>query len=148
MINIIPYEILFNICKFMPRQEDLYCLLEAIGKEEYYDEFSKNIFIYYIKKLKKYYKDIKSKKEYIHPENEEDEIDFYLNFYLYNMINNNINFNDHDDIGYDSSDDVPYDDTNNFTRLCSKIIKEYNITDREILKDESFVLIINSFINI
>lgn len=85
MINIIPYEILFNICKFMPRQEDLYCLLEAIGKEEYYDEFSKNIFIYYIKKLKKYYKDIKSKKEYIHPENEEDEIDFYLNFYLYKI---------------------------------------------------------------
>lgn len=148
MINDLPYETLFNICIFMDRQEDLYCFLEAIGKDEYYEKFSKNIFLYYIEKLKKYYRHIKNKKEYIKHENEEDEIDFYLNFYLYDMINNNINSNYYDDDSYDPYEDIPYDNTNRFTCLCSKMIKEYNITDPKILNDKSFILTINTFLKL
>lgn len=149
MFNDIPCEILFNICIFLPSQEDLYCFLEAIGKEEYYSKISKNIFLHYIEELKNYYKYIKCKKEYIKPENEEDEIDFYLNFYLYDIINNNIKFNDYDNCsGYDPYDDLPYDDTNKFTCLCSEMIKEYNIKDKKILNDESFILKINTLLNL
>lgn len=150
MFNELSYEILFNICIFMDRQEDLYCFLEAIGKEEYYEKISKNIFLYYIEKLKKYYNRIKSKKEYINPEQEEDEIDFYLNFYLYDLVNNNnINFNYYDDDnGYGPYENIPYDNTNSFTCLCSKMIKEYNITDPKILNDNSFILTINTFLNL
>lgn len=32
MFNELSYEIIFNICIFMDRQEDLYSFLEAIGK--------------------------------------------------------------------------------------------------------------------
>lgn len=149
MINDLPYETLFNICIFIDRQEDLYDFLEAIGKDEYYEKISKNIFLYYIEKLKKYYNHIKSKKEYIKHKNEEDEIDFYLNFYLHDMINNNINFNYYDnDNGYDTYEDVPYDNTNSFTCLCSEMIKEYNITNSKILNDKSFILTINTFLNL
>lgn len=49
--------------------------------------------------------------------NEENENDLNLTFYLYNMINNNIDSN------YDPYEDIPYDNTNRFTCLCPQIIK-------------------------
>jgi hypothetical protein len=143
MINIykLNYDILFNTCLFINKQEDLYNFLCAINKEQYYEEFCKKIFLHYIEILKKYYIYIKNKKKYIKPENEEDELDFYLNLYLYDIINNKINYNDH----YESS---PFDDTNTFTRLCSEMIKEYNIIDEKILDDEYFIFKINSILNL
>lgn len=72
-----------------------------------------------------------------------------VNFYLYDLVNNNINFNYYDDDNeYDSYENIPYDNTNSFTCLCSKMIKEYNITDPKILNDNSFILTINTFLNL
>jgi hypothetical protein len=144
MLNI-PYEIILNISVFIYDQQDLYDFLEAINKIDYFDEISKFVFLHYVKKLKKYYKHIKNKDKYMKPEQDENDIEFNLNHYLYDIVNKkNIECNDN----YDSYDDVPYDDTNTFTSLCSEMIKEYQITKYNGKnKDyENFIISIRSLI--
>jgi hypothetical protein len=115
MINCIPNDILLIIYLYIDRVEDLFNFLDAIEKHEYFDEICVCVFLHYIKKLNNYYRYTKRKGCY-----DENDPEFYFYYYLYSIANNNL------PKSY-SSEDIPYDNTNEFTCLCSEIIKEYSI---------------------
>jgi hypothetical protein len=115
MINCIPDEILLNITLYLDKSEDLFEFLYGLKKHDRFDEICTYIFLYYIKKLDKYYRNTK-KDSY----NENDSA-FYFYYYLSDISNNNLQ-------KYSSSDDIPYDNNNKITCLYSEMIKEYSIS--------------------